>query len=127
MNLALFDFDGTITKKDTFSDFMHFAANPARKVVCMVAFAPLMLSYKAGWVSASTARPIAARFAFGNFSAEKLHTLGRRYAAEVLPSCLRPRALKRIRWHQQQGDKVVVVSASLDVICGPGAQILELN
>lgn len=119
MNLAFFDFDGTITTKDTFSDFMHFAASPARKAVCMVALAPLMFFYKAGWVSASTARPFAARFAFGNFNAQKLRNLGKRYAAEVLPSCIRQRALEQIKWHQQQGDKVVVVSASLDVYLRP--------
>lgn len=119
VNLAFFDFDGTITTKDTFSDFMKFSASPARKAVCIVALAPLMLAYRARWVSASTARPLAARFAFGYFGAHKLRDLGRQYAAEVLPSCLRARALDQIRWHQQQGDKVVVVSASLDVYLRP--------
>jgi phosphatidylglycerophosphatase C len=119
VGLALFDFDGTITTKDTFSDFMRFAASPTRSAICMVALAPLMLAYRAGWVAASTARPIAARLAFGHFITQKLRDHGERYAAEVLPSCIRPQALERIKWHQQRGDKVVVVSASLDVYLRP--------
>jgi phosphatidylglycerophosphatase C len=40
---------------------------------------------------------------------------GRRFALDVLPSALRPDALERIRWHRQQGDRVMVVSGALDV------------
>ena len=32
---------------------------------------------------------------------------------------LRPEALQRIAWHQARGDRVVVVSGSLDVYLGP--------
>lgn len=119
MNIAFFDFDGTVTNKDTFSDFMHFVASPMRKMLCLVALSPLMLAYRVGWISANNARPFAARFVFGNFSSQKLRDLGRRYAAEVLPGYLRTRALEQIKWHQQQGDKVIVVSASLDVYLRP--------
>jgi phosphatidylglycerophosphatase C len=44
-----------------------------------------------------------------------VRALGRNYATEVLPNCLRSFALDRIHWHQRQGDEVVVVSAALDV------------
>ena len=37
----------------------------------------------------------------------------------VLPSTLRPRALERLEWHRSQGDRIVVVSASLDVYIAP--------
>lgn len=33
MNLALFDFDGTITRGDSWTPFMRLAGSPARKVI----------------------------------------------------------------------------------------------
>ncbi len=37
MNLALFDFDGTITSNDTWTPFMHFAVRPSRLAVVELA------------------------------------------------------------------------------------------
>ncbi len=37
----------------------------------------------------------------------------------TIATILRPVALERIEWHQSQGDRVVVVSGSLDVYLGP--------
>lgn len=46
---------------------------------------------------------------------EELNRLGRQYSEQVIPRHIRPKALKRIQWHKSEGDKVVIVSASLDV------------
>ena len=51
---------------------------------------------------------------------------GTRYAARLLPR-LRPDGLERVRWHQQRGDRVVLVSASLGVYLRPLADELGLD
>ena len=51
MNLALFDFDGTITTRETFPDFMRFAVAPRRRVLGTVLLAPLIAGYRLGVVS----------------------------------------------------------------------------
>lgn len=119
MNLALFDFDGTITRTDTFSSFLRFAVRPRRKVVGGVLLIPVVAGYRLNIVSASRARPIVARAGFHGERAESIRALGRRYASEVIPGVTRRRAMDRIEWHQRQGDVVVVVSASLDVYLRP--------
>jgi phosphatidylglycerophosphatase C len=119
MNLALFDFDGTITVSDTFTDFLRFATHPRRIAVGGVLLGPVGIGYRCGLISAATARPVYSRYAFRGERASAVRKLGRRYAADVLPPRLRRRALDRIHWHQQQGDTVVVVSASLDVYLRP--------
>jgi len=43
MNLALFDFDGTVTSSDTWTPFMRFAVRPSR----MPAWVPLSLKSEA--------------------------------------------------------------------------------
>ncbi|MBX3726794.1 MAG: hypothetical protein KF823_12860 [Xanthomonadales bacterium] len=46
MDLALFDFDGTITHRETMPDFLRAAVRPARLAVGKLLFAPLVLGSK---------------------------------------------------------------------------------
>ena len=127
MNLALFDFDGTITVGDTFSSFLRFAVRPSRVALGGLVLTPLVLGYRLRMVSASRARPIVARVGFQGERADSLRELGRRYATEVIPGVLRRNALDRIQWHQRQGDVVVIVSASLDVYLDPWCEVMGVQ
>lgn len=115
MNLALFDFDGTITTREMFADFIRFAASPRRLALGSLLLAPLVAGYKLGIVPANTLRSTAVRFALGGVSIADAQRAGRRFSDEVLSSVIRPTALERIQWHQSQGDTVVVVSGALDI------------
>ncbi|HEY6080188.1 MAG TPA: HAD-IB family phosphatase, partial [Polyangiaceae bacterium] len=52
---------------------------------------------------------------------------GLEYSRSRLGCMVRAKALERIRWHQQQGDEVVVVSASLDVYLADWCQQLGVQ
>lgn len=119
MNLALFDFDGTITHADTWTPFMRLSATRPRMAAAAVLLSPVIVGYKAGWIPARNARPAVARIAFAGRSATRIRELGREYARTILPGVTRPRALERIDWHTRQGDRVVVVSGSLDAYVKP--------
>jgi len=112
MNLALFDFDGTVTFKDTFAPFIYFASSRTRIALGTLLLGPLILGYKLGLIAAPRMRAAAARVAFQGRRASEVQELGARYA-KTLSAEVRPEALERIRWHQANGDIVVVVSASL--------------
>lgn len=115
MNLALFDFDGTITTIDTYTRFLRFSAHPARLAAGAVVLSPLMVGHRLGVVPSRSGRPIASRVAFAGTDAAAVRRAGLAYATSVLPRVTRPAALDRIAWHRDRGDTVVVVSASLDV------------
>jgi phosphatidylglycerophosphatase C len=127
MNLALFDFDGTITTSDTFSPFVRLAVEPARMRAGQVLLGPLVLGYRLGLVSAGHTRSAVVRFGFRGASAATVRDRGRRYATEVVPGTLRRSALERIEWHKQQGDDIVVVSGSLDVYLRPWCEARGLR
>ena len=112
MNLALFDFDGTVTFKDTFTPFVYFASSRARIALGTVLLGPMILGYKLGLIAASRMRAAVARIAFQGRRESEVQELGARYS-KTLSAEVRPEALERIRWHQANGDIVVVVSASL--------------
>lgn len=127
MNLALFDFDGTITERDTFSSFLRFAVRRHRIVLGALPLSPVIFCYRLGLIAAHQARPIVARVAFQGERVASIRHVGRRYAAEVLPGAIRKEALERIQWHRGQGDAVVVVSASLDAYLGPWCDSIGVN
>lgn len=114
-NLALFDFDGTITSKDTFTPFIFHAVKPARLAVGKLALGPLVVAYKLGLVSASLMRRIVVRFGLRGRRSSEVQAAGEQYSRSRLAHVVRPKALERIRWHHARGDLVVIVSASLSV------------
>lgn len=118
-NLALFDFDGTITSKDTFTAFLHFALGRGRLATGKVLLAPLVVGYKAGWVQGGTIRTAVSRFGFMGADEDAVRASGARFAAEFLPAVMRASMLERLEWHRGRGDRIVVVSASLDVYLAP--------
>jgi HAD superfamily hydrolase (TIGR01490 family) len=119
MNLALFDFDGTLTTRETFGDFIRFAAPPRRRLAGAPLFAPMLALYKLGLVSGTRIRHAVVSFALRGVSSDALQCAGERYAAEVLPGMLRAEAMQRLAGHQAQGDRVVLVSGGLDAYLAP--------
>jgi phosphatidylglycerophosphatase C len=114
-NLALFDFDGTITTQDTFTPFVFEAVPPARLAIGKVVLSPLIVAYKLGLVSASFMRRRIVQFGFRGRPVADVRRAGLEYSRRRLADVVRDNALERIRWHQARADEVVVVSASLDV------------
>ena len=115
MDLALFDFDGTITNRETMPDFMRAAVRSHRLWFGSVLLLPFILGYKAGLVSGTLVRTVICRFGFWRIPVHELEEHGQRFARDVLPATLRPEAMERIAWHQRRGDTVVVVSGGLDL------------
>lgn len=127
MNLALFDFDGTITFGDTFTPFLRYAVAPRRIAAGWMVLAPLIVRYKLGIVPATTARERVATFGFRGRREEELRQVGAAYARDVLPGVVRPNARERIDWHKAQGDVVCVVSGSLDLYLTPWCRQMGLD
>ncbi len=114
MDLALFDFDGTITDRESFPAFIRSAVPPIRLSLGSLLLAPLILGYRLRLVSGVRVRAAIVRVAFRNASVADYLEAGRRFAREQIPSMLRPEALQRIAWHRARGDRVVVVSGAFD-------------
>ncbi len=115
MDLAIFDFDGTITDKGTYPDFIRFALPPSRKVFGGALLAPLIAGYYARLISDHTVRVAISRVAFWLADPDHVLRAGEQYARERLPVLVRRNAAERIAWHKARGDRVVIVSAALDV------------
>ncbi|MFC4729677.1 HAD family hydrolase [Coralloluteibacterium thermophilus] len=114
-DLALFDFDGTITTRETLPDFLRLAVPPRRLAIGKVVLAPLVVGYRIGLVPGTLVRSVLVRVGFAGVPAAATAAHGADFAARVLPGLLRPEAMARIAWHKARGDTVAVVSGGFDV------------
>jgi HAD superfamily hydrolase (TIGR01490 family) len=119
MDLALVDFDHTVTTCDTYSRFLRRVATPAQLSTAKWTVGPWMLGYKLGLVSAAALRTRVTRLTFAGRDAAEIEAAGESHARVVLPGVLRPAMMERIAWHQARGDTVVIVSGSLDAYLQP--------
>ncbi|MEO6104761.1 MAG: HAD family hydrolase [Pseudoxanthomonas sp.] len=118
-DLALFDFDHTITDADSFGRFIRDLASPQQLTSAKWTVGPWLVGYRLGLVSARQLRERVVKLAFAGRDESEIHQQGTRHAREVLPGLLRPQMMQRIAWHRDRGDTVVLVSASLDVYLQP--------
>ena len=114
MNLALFDFDGTITTEDSFTSFIYFSTPKPRLYIGLCLLFPIIFLYKVGLLSAATTRPIISKFAFRFRDIQQVKSIAELFVQQKLPAMMRPEALDRILWHKQQGDEILIVSATVN-------------
>jgi phosphatidylglycerophosphatase C len=114
-NLALFDFDGTTTKKEMLPEFFRLAIPRRRQRIGKILLSPLIIGYKLGIVSGAVVRAAIIRLGFSGVPYAHYDRKGQEFASFVLPQVIRPEALELIKWHQRKGDVVVVVSGALDI------------
>lgn len=122
MDLALFDFDGTITTGETFPAFIRSAVPPHRLRWGGAVLAPLVAGYRMGMVPGSVVRAAVVRIGLAGVPFAQLQAHGAAFARDVLPGQLRADAMQRIDWHRRRGDTIVVVSGALDVYLRPWCQ-----
>jgi len=112
--LALFDFDGTITHRDTFRDFVLAAVPRLRQWAGGGVLAPLLAGYRIGMVSPVTIRAAIVRLGFSGMPLERARREAEQFAAG-LRALVRTQARQRLDWHRARGDRIVVVSAGLEL------------
>jgi phosphatidylglycerophosphatase C len=115
MALALFDFDGTITFKDSFADFIRYAVGRKKLIIGIVRLIPMLCAYALGFVRNWKAKELVSTHFFKGWDSRLFEEIAAKYSKEQLPGIIREHVLEKIRWHKLRGDTVVVVSASIDL------------
>lgn len=114
MILALFDFDGTITKDDSLLKFIRFVVGDARFVFGLVVLSPILVAYKLKLIPNYKAKQKMLSWFFKGMSKEAFFKVANEYSLVHIDKILRPKAMEKIKWHKAQGHQVVIVSASID-------------
>lgn len=115
MSLAIFDFDNTISGRDSLIDFIFHTAGPLKLITGPVYLSCLLILHQLGLINSEKTKEIVLSYFFKGWGQKKLNKSASLYAQKYLPAIVRASAMQKIRWHQAQGHKIVIVSASLEI------------
>lgn len=119
--IAAFDFDGTISSRDSLKDFALFSIGLLNCSRAYLRVAPQALQWLCARRSRQTLKTAFLRACWMGMPRADLEALARQYAATRLPRLIRPDMLARVNAHKQQGHRLVLVSASPSLYLQPWA------
>lgn len=114
MILAIFDFDGTITKRDSLIDFIQFTVGKNQYYLGLFLLSPILTAYKLKLLPNHTAKEYLFKYFFKNWSEKKFQSIADDYALNKINLIVKQSAISKILWHQRQGHKVIIISASIE-------------
>lgn len=127
-DVAAFDFDGTISRRDTLVPFLARTAGPARFAGAGVRLVALGARRAVPLRDRDRVKEHLVELLLGGRSDAELREAGERYAADLLTSGrLRPEVVARIGEHHRVGHRTVIVSASLVYYLEPIARELSID
>lgn len=112
--LALFDFDGTITDRDSLADFIIYAVGLPRFLLGILVLSPILGLYVLKLVRNDFAKEKMLGYFFKGWTIDQLNSVGQNYALTRIPQIIRPQAQARLQWHHAQGHEIVIASASVE-------------
>jgi phosphatidylglycerophosphatase C len=127
--LVLFDFDGTITSKDSSDTFYKFLYNsPVHFIFNNYFFCfRLLILLKIKLISYIILKKKRLLIHTSKIDENKLLTISEKFRTTELQKILIPAALDKIQWHKNQGHEIWIISASYDFILEKWAQENQLN
>lgn len=125
--VALFDFDGTVTRRDSLLPFLWQLFGPLKLAGYALLLSPLLLGYLLRLIPNGIAKERLLGRMLGGMEMSRLRAEAQRFARDFLPHIVRPESAARIAWHQAQGHRVIIVSASLELYLRPWAESLGVS
>lgn len=112
--IAVFDFDGTLTTKDTLLLFIRFACGTKKFLFGMLLYSPLivmmMLKLYPNW----KCKEKVFSYFFQGMPYEDFKRLGEDFGNKFHNIIIRPSMKERLLWHLNHGHKIYVISASIE-------------
>ena len=111
--IVAFDFDGTLTTKDTLLAFIRYAKGSIGFWLGFLRYSPLLVLMKLGFYPNWKAKQKVFAHFFKGITIEAFNDLCQRFAQDNL-HLLRSQGIKTLMQAQDDGAEVVIVSASID-------------
>ena len=111
--VAVFDFDGTLTRKDTLLEFIRFSCGNGHFLWGFVLFSPILILMKLHLYPNRKAKEKVFAYFFGGWDYGRFKSRGEEFA-DVIENFKREEALSLLNQHVKDGAEVFVVSASME-------------
>jgi len=113
-SIAFFDFDGTITTKDTMLELARFKSGSVSYLLGMFIISPWLIAMKMGTVSKQKAKEKLLAYFFGDTDLDTFNNYCINFNKKKLPSLIKKQAMVAIKNHRENNIAVVIVSASAE-------------
>ncbi len=125
--VVAFDFDGTITTKDTLRLFLTRIRGVRELATTFARHAPHLGLALRGGAARDRAKQLICMDVLGGLHQDRAQSAAAETADVVRRHLIRPDAQNRIRWHQAQGHRIIVVSASFEAYVAPVVASLGID
>jgi phosphatidylglycerophosphatase C len=122
--VAAFDFDGTLTRRDTLVPFLAAVAGRAATGRALAVESPRLARMALGRADRDETKERVLTRVLAGRAFTDVATAGRTFGAALAARGLAPETRARLDWHRAAGHRVVIVSASLDVYLDEVAEAL---
>ena len=112
-NIAVFDFDGTLTTKDTLLEFIKFACGRRAFYWGFLLYSPILVLMKLHLYTNWKAKEKIFSYFFKGMDYERFCELGRNFSSTI-DSFKKDMVAKKLEKHLKSGDTVYVISASIE-------------
>ncbi len=123
--VAVFDFDGTLTRKDTFAEFVKFAKGRFAFFKGVMLCSPFILAYKLGFYSNDKAKERLFSYFFKGESYHSFQELGKKFQSEI-KKFENKDVVRLLLRHLKEQNQVYVISASIEEWVRPWCESLGM-
>jgi HAD superfamily hydrolase (TIGR01490 family) len=111
--IAVFDFDGTLTRSDTFLMFIIFQFGFSACMKGLCSNLGILIRYAFRKVSNHEAKQAIFSYFFKGMKISDFNAACRRFALSKIPGQIKRKAFDKCEWHLHKGHHIVIVSASI--------------
>ena len=119
--VAFFDFDGTITDKDSFLKFLIYSGGYPKFLACLFLNSIFILLKLTGLYPNYRLKERFFAFFFKGKPEREIKDLGKRFSDEILPGYIYDSAKKLLSWHESKQHEIVILTASSNLWLGSWA------
>lgn len=111
--VVVFDFDGTLTKKDTMIEFVAFVRGRFKMLHILLFCLPHLALMKIGFVSNASVKSLFLSKAFGGMTHSELVCFGQSFTDKI-EKFIRKDNIAKLKDHLANGDSLYIVTASAE-------------
>jgi phosphatidylglycerophosphatase C len=124
--VVAFDFDGTLTKKDTFIEFIRFYHGNLKAYLGFMLLAPLAILMKLKLLDNSYVKSLFFTFFFKGSKLSDFNNQCELFANEI-QKILRGETMEKLKRHQSEGAEVIIISASIENWISPWLKMQNIK
>lgn len=125
--IAYFDFDGTLSNKDTLIPFLIYCVGYLKFLTYLPRLLPIVLLYTCRIISNQEAKERTLTIVLKGFTEDRLTEKAKNFAVTHLNKYLVPEHYSKLEWHREHGHQIALVSANLAIYLRFFAELHKIN